>query len=214
MKSITRLKHKKSTRNTQQTNGKIELPTVQRPSAQQAYNRMQRSEVLGPDDLIALQLASGNGAVTSIATQHRYAKARTPHIQPMSQHAFINNPRIQREDGQAANLFVERNYARITNEQQQQIDTFASRAQTLIGPWGELRQSVSGTGQGMSHSDYLNRLRQIKSQLHNAYNQFTRDFGETVINASQHKGQLQVSSCRHHTATRYRSTAITWHELN
>ncbi|MDF1515031.1 MAG: hypothetical protein P1S60_14565, partial [Anaerolineae bacterium] len=183
---------------TQQENQRNPLPGEILHNAEQAHH-------ITPDDFLTLQNAVGNRAIQSIAKHRPLILENNLSLDASNTQSLSPNAVIQRADDQAENLYSERNFVRITNEQQQQIDNFASRAQTLVAPWGELRQSVSGTEGGPDHGTYLTGVRQIKSALHTTYRDFTRDFGETVTTQPTESGSgaLILPPTHHHQVPFY-----------
>ena len=160
-KVLSRQKHRSLSNNAHKTKDRKRKNEL--PSPPSALQRMQQPHIASPEDLLTLQNSVGNRAVEDIRPQTQIPYAHHPSLGNLISHPQTNATVIQRNDDQAPNLYAERNYLRITNEQQRQIESFASRAQNLIAPWGQLRQSVSGGG--IDYTSYMNRLQQIKRQL-------------------------------------------------
>lgn len=88
-------------------------------------------------------------------------------------------------EDQGTNVYGERNYVRISNEQQHIIDTYTGRIQGAIAPWGELRALHTDAGSSISYDDYMQKVAAVKTRLKELYDKMADEFGASDTSFTQ-----------------------------
>lgn len=84
----------------------------------------------------------------------------------------------QEEDSQESTAIREESYFRITNEQQLIIQGHTSRIHAIMQEWGRIRGHHIHSRPGESYEEYMEKVRILRRELYQAFNQLDDDFSE------------------------------------
>lgn len=116
------------------------------------------------------------------------------------------NDLIQREDPeseqQAENIYAEQNFSRITETQQQMIDSLALKAHTLISRWGQLREMHTGGPITLDYDTYITELRRMDRNMSRIFLDFKSDYTRTPTKLTlPERGMMGIApTTDHHIA--------------
>ncbi|MEL7315034.1 MAG: hypothetical protein AAFN08_08790, partial [Cyanobacteria bacterium J06559_3] len=158
-------------------------------SSEQQLARMQQLD-LGMMQTLNLQAQPASRQDDSASAQRAVPSSQTSDISqaqaialqcqthPLSRQPL--GPQIQKRDPeseqQGKNAFGERNYRRITNAQQELIDTFCTAAHADIEAWTSLRSMHTGGPIDTDYDSYIKDLRSLDRTMNKRFAKFKRDF--------------------------------------